>query len=148
MAVAGRDTVWHLWGIGARSVSSRSVLAVGSAWLALWLVYVLVIRNCPRVQTAPKSWARNAHLVDKDPTRRAILKLLRSRDLTAGEIAERFPLAKSTLSGHFTVLKQAGLIVAERHGTTIVYSANVSAIEEALGVVMGLLGSRTRRRNA
>ena len=135
-------------------------------------MYVLVIRNCPRVQTAPKSWARNAHLVDKasatvhisvlteitmaidiftalaDPTRRAILKLLRSRDLTAGEIAERFPLAKSTLSGHFTVLKQAGLIVAERHGTTIVYSANVSAIEEALGVVMGLLGSRTRRRNA
>jgi len=80
-----------------------------------------------------------------DPTRRAILKLLRSRDLSAGEIADRFPLAKSTLSGHFTVLKQAGLIVAERHGTTIVYSANVSAIEEALGVVMGLLGARARR---
>jgi DNA-binding transcriptional ArsR family regulator len=80
-----------------------------------------------------------------DPTRRAILKLLQSRDRSAGEIADRFPLAKSTLSGHFTVLKQAGLIVAERHGTTIVYSANVSAIEEALGVVMGLLGSRARR---
>ncbi len=77
-----------------------------------------------------------------DPTRRAILKLLRGRDMSAGEIAERFLLAKSTLSGHFAVLKEAGLIVAERHGTTIVYSANVSAIEEALGLVMGLLGSR------
>ncbi len=83
-----------------------------------------------------------------DPTRRKILKLLRGGDLTAGEIAERFPLAKSTLSGHFTILKDAGLIVAERHGTTIVYSANVSAIEEALGVVMGLLGSRGRRRRS
>ena len=77
-----------------------------------------------------------------DPTRRAILKLLHGRDMSAGEIAERFPLAKSTLSGHFAVLKEAGLIVAERHGTTIVYSANVSALEETLGVVMGLLGSR------
>jgi ArsR family transcriptional regulator len=80
-----------------------------------------------------------------DPTRRAILKLLQDGDLSAGEIAERFELAKSTLSGHFTVLKDARLIVAERHGTTIVYSANVSAIEEAVGVVMGLLGSRTRK---
>ena len=80
-----------------------------------------------------------------DPTRRAILKLLRRRDMTAGEIAERFPLARSTLSGHFTVLKEAGLIVAERQGTTIVYSANVSAIEEALGAVVGLLGSRARK---
>lgn len=80
-----------------------------------------------------------------DPTRRRILKLLRNGDLSAGEIAERFPLAKSTLSGHFTVLKESGLIVAERHGTTIVYSANVSAFEEGLGVVMGLLGSRARK---
>lgn len=80
-----------------------------------------------------------------DPTRRAILKLLRSRDMTAGELAERFPLAKSTLSGHFAVLKDAGLVVTERQGTTIVYSANVSAIEEALGAVMGLLGSRGKK---
>lgn len=83
-----------------------------------------------------------------DPTRREILKLLRRRDLSAGEIADHFPLARSTLSGHFTVLKGAGLIVAERHGTTIVYSANVSAIEEALGVVMGLLGARAKGRRS
>ncbi len=83
-----------------------------------------------------------------DPTRRAILKLLRGRDMSAGEIAERFPLAKSTLSGHFLVLKEAGLIVAERHGTTIVYSANVSAIEETLGAIIGLLGSRAGKGRA
>ena len=35
---------------------SVGLLVVGSAWLALWLVYVLfVIRNFPRVQTAQKS---------------------------------------------------------------------------------------------
>ncbi len=75
-----------------------------------------------------------------DPTRRQILRLLQSRDMTAGEIAEQFPLAKSTLSGHFNVLKQAGLIVTERQGTTIVYSLDVSAFEEAMAAVMELFG--------
>lgn len=71
-----------------------------------------------------------------DPTRREILRLLKERDMTAGEIAERFSLARSTLSGHFNVLKHAGLILAERQGTTITYSLNVSTFEEALAAVM------------
>ncbi len=75
-----------------------------------------------------------------DPTRRQVLRLLQARDMTAGEIAEQFPLAKSTLSGHFNVLKQAGLIVTERQGTTIVYSLDVSAFEEATAAVMELFG--------
>ena len=74
-----------------------------------------------------------------DPTRREILRLLRSRDMTAGELAEYFPLAKSTLSGHFNVLKHAGLIVQERRRTSIVYSLNVSALEETIAGVMSLL---------
>jgi ArsR family transcriptional regulator len=74
-----------------------------------------------------------------DPTRREILRLLQTSDMTAGEIADRFPLAKSTLSGHFNVLKHAGLIVAEKNGTTVVYSLNVSAVEQALAAMMNLL---------
>jgi DNA-binding transcriptional ArsR family regulator len=84
-----------------------------------------------------------------DPTRREILRLLRARDLTAGEIADRFPLAKSTLSGHFAVLKQARLILAERRGTTIVYSLNASALEDAVGAAMELLRvGRERKEKA
>ena len=74
-----------------------------------------------------------------DPTRREIMMLLRSGDKSAGEIADRFPLARSTLSGHFNVLKAAGMVVTERRATTIVYSFNRSAFEEALGAVMELL---------
>ena len=81
-----------------------------------------------------------------DPTRREILRLLRSRDMTAGEIADRFPLAKSTLSGHFNVLKHAGLVVTERVGTSIVYSLNVSALEEIVAAVLALRNGRTRRK--
>ena len=85
-----------------------------------------------------------------DPTRREILRLLRAGDMTAGEIADHFPLAKSTLSGHFNVLKGAGLIVAERHGTSIVYSLNESALEEAVAFVLQLVdrGSRGEARTA
>jgi ArsR family transcriptional regulator len=78
-----------------------------------------------------------------DPTRREILKLLRSGDRAAGEIAKRFPLAKSTLSGHYNVLKNAGLIVSERHGTSILYSLNVTAAEEAMAVLMELFGVKS-----
>ena len=74
-----------------------------------------------------------------DPTRREILALLRNGDLTAGNLAERFPLARSTLSEHCAVLKGAGLVVTERQGTVIVYSLNVSALEEALGALMALM---------
>jgi len=80
-----------------------------------------------------------------DPTRREILRRLRRRDLTAGEIADGFPLAKSPLSGHFNVLKRAGLVVTERRGTSIVYSLNVSALEQALAGLWDLLG-RTREK--
>ena len=74
-----------------------------------------------------------------DPTRRDIIRLLRQGDRTAGEISDAFPLAKSTLSGHFSVLKNAGLIVAEKQGTRIVYSLNVSVLEDTMTSVMDLL---------
>jgi DNA-binding transcriptional ArsR family regulator len=82
-----------------------------------------------------------------DPTRREILRLLRKRAMTAGEIAERFPLALSTLSGHFNVLKNAGLIVAEKNGTSIVYSLNVSVVEQAMAAMLELLdvGKSTKK---
>jgi DNA-binding transcriptional ArsR family regulator len=74
-----------------------------------------------------------------DPTRREILRLLRKRAMTAGEIADRFTLARSTLSGHFNILKNAGLIVAEKNGTSIVYSLNESVVEQTIAAVMELL---------
>ena len=74
-----------------------------------------------------------------DPTRRQILKLLKERPMTAGEIGEHFNLAKSTLSGHFNVLKAADLIIDERHQTSITYSLNLTVVDETLAVLMDLL---------
>jgi DNA-binding transcriptional ArsR family regulator len=71
-----------------------------------------------------------------DPTRRRILQLLREREMSAGEIAGHFDLAKPTLSGHFAVLREAGLVQAEKSGTTITYRLNISVLEEALLALM------------
>ncbi len=60
--------------------------------------------------------------------------------MTAGEIAERFPLARSTLSEHLKALRDAELVVAERQGTTIRYSLNLAVAEDAAASVMDLFG--------
>ena len=67
-----------------------------------------------------------------DPTRRRVLQLLRSRPMTAGELAEEFALSKPTMSGHFGVLREANLIDADKHGTTITYQLKMSVLEDAL----------------
>ena len=76
-----------------------------------------------------------------DPTRREILRLLRDGDKTAGELAAHFDLAKSTMSGHFNVLKAAGLIVSERSRNQVVYSINTSAFDDAVAAVMSFVGA-------
>lgn len=71
-----------------------------------------------------------------DPTRRNILKLLREKDMSAGEIAEHFNITKPSLSKHFNILREADLIHSDRNGTTIIYHLNVSVLEEALLALM------------
>jgi ArsR family transcriptional regulator len=74
------------------------------------------------------------------PVRRKVLKLLRRRAMSAGDLADQFDLAKPTLSGHFAVLKAADLVTTERQGTTILYRVNMSVLEEATAALMDLAG--------
>ncbi len=75
-----------------------------------------------------------------DPTRRRILALLRGGDLPAGELAAQFDLAWPTISGHLKVLREADLVQADRHGTSITYHLNLSVLEEAMASLMSALG--------
>jgi DNA-binding transcriptional ArsR family regulator len=70
-----------------------------------------------------------------DPTRRQVLALLREKPMSAGELADQFDVSKPTMSAHFNVLREAGLIDATRQGKTIIYRLRMSVLEEAL---MGL----------
>ncbi len=67
-----------------------------------------------------------------DPTRRQVLALLRERPMSAGDLADRFDVSKPTMSAHFSVLREAGLIDASKHGKSIIYRLRMSVLEEAL----------------
>lgn len=65
-----------------------------------------------------------------DATRREILTLLKEGDKTAGEIADHFNISKPSISHHLDLLKQAGLVEAEKHGQFILYSLNTTVVDE------------------
>ena len=67
-----------------------------------------------------------------DPTRREILTLLRAGPLTAGQIAERFPVSAAAVSRHLSVLKEADLVRDRREGKYLYYELNASVLEEIL----------------
>jgi DNA-binding transcriptional ArsR family regulator len=67
-----------------------------------------------------------------DPTRRRVLQLLRRGPMSAGELSQHFAVSKPTMSAHFSVLHEAGLIEAEKVGRTIIYRLKMSVLEDAL----------------
>lgn len=75
------------------------------------------------------------------PTRRKVLAMLRERPMASGEIAAAFDVAWPTMTTHLTALKDAGLVTAEREGTTIRYRVNASVMEEAVAALMDLMGA-------
>lgn len=72
-----------------------------------------------------------------DPTRRRILELLETDDLTASELAAHFDISKPTLSHHLATLKAAGLVTDEHHGQNIVYSLNTTVMQDLIGWFLG-----------
>jgi len=77
-----------------------------------------------------------------DPTRRKILQLLKDRDLSAGDIAEHFDISKPSISHHLNILKQARLVQDERQGQSIIYSINLTVMQEAMGWFLGMIGTK------
>lgn len=75
-----------------------------------------------------------------DPTRRAILDLLKSGAQTAGDIGAHFDMTAATVSHHLAVLKAAGLVSDERRGKFIYYELNVSVLDEIVGWLAALKG--------
>jgi ArsR family transcriptional regulator, arsenate/arsenite/antimonite-responsive transcriptional repressor len=67
-----------------------------------------------------------------DATRREILQLLQEKDMTAGEIVEKFNISGPSISHHLDLLKQAKLVVAEKEGQFIYYSLNTTVVDEIM----------------
>lgn len=75
-----------------------------------------------------------------DPIRREILGLLKAGRLSAGEIADKFPVSGAAISKHLSVLKEADLIRDARDGKFIFYELNTSVLEEVMIWLTSLKG--------
>ena len=75
-----------------------------------------------------------------DPIRREILNLLKSGRMSAGEIADHFPVTGASVSRHLSVLKDADLIRDTREGKFIYYDLNASVLEEIMLWITDLKG--------
>src|SRR5271157_5827048 len=64
-----------------------------------------------------------------DPTRRAMLDLLRSGAQPAGQIAEAFPISRPAISKHLRQLRKARLVVETRSGRHRVYQLRAEPLK-------------------
>jgi DNA-binding transcriptional ArsR family regulator len=91
------------------------------------------MRHRPVTYSAPKraeaklAVARNSEATFQalaDPTRRAVLDLLRRGAQPAGQIAEAFPVSRPAISKHLRLLRRAHLVCEHREGRHRVYQLN------------------------
>ena len=64
-----------------------------------------------------------------DPTRRAVLDLLRHGAQPAGQIAEAFPISRPAISKHLRQLRKARLVVESRSGRHRLYQLNAAPLK-------------------
>ena len=77
-----------------------------------------------------------------DPIRREILDLLKEKEMTVNEIVNKFNISQPSISNHLTILKNAGLIRAEKSGKYVYYSLNTTVLTESFRWFFSLLNSK------
>ncbi len=104
-------------GIGPSSSPIRTVIRWGSGLEA------------SQMSARPRETPDDAALrAIAEPRRRAILRLVASDELAAGEIAAAFDITRTAVSQHLTVLKNAGLLTERRDGTRRLYLARAEGL--------------------
>jgi DNA-binding transcriptional ArsR family regulator len=84
-----------------------------------------------------------------DPTRRAILRLVRDGELAAGEIAHHFSaMSRPAVSQHLRVLADAGLVDVRRDGTRRLYRWRPEGLRDARTFVEEMWSDRLTRLGA
>lgn len=69
------------------------------------------------------------------PRRRAILRLVWNRELSAGEIASRFDVSWPAVSQNLRVLREAGLVTERREGNRRLYRADRKSLRPVEAVL-------------
>ncbi len=74
------------------------------------------------------------------PLRMKILYLLNEKAMNVGELTVEMGIPQSTVSRHLSVLRERGLVRAEREGTTIWYALAEPELATVIDILRGILG--------
>lgn len=83
-----------------------------------------------------------------DPKRLMVLYVLRDRECTVGELSKLLGAPQSNTSQHLAVLRDRGLVEAERHGNTVLYSLRHPKVLEAIDLLRDVMADEIERRQA
>ena len=86
-----------------------------------------------------------------DPTRRQIVAVLAAGERSAGDLADRFPIAGPSVSRHLKVLRESGLISYRREATSRIYrleSEPLEAVRQWMQAQLDLVRERFDRLDA
>jgi DNA-binding transcriptional ArsR family regulator len=82
-----------------------------------------------------------------DPTRRQILYDLRKAEISAGELASRFPISGPSVSRHLAVLKSAGLVTERRQANKVFYTLAFERLAAPVGHFLSALSPERPERS-
>lgn len=77
-----------------------------------------------------------------DPTRRRIVELLKQKDMTVSEITAHFNISQPSISQHLSILKNSQLIESYKEGKYVIYSLNLTVLQDVLGWFLTLLNKQ------
>jgi len=80
------------------------------------------------------------------PTRLFIVEELKKERRSVGELTDMVGADTSTVSKHLSVLKNAGLVVDEKEGTTVYYSLLCPCILDFIGCIEAVLATTADRQ--
>jgi len=79
-----------------------------------------------------------------DPKRLMLLYYVAERPRNVTELTELLDVAQPTVSHHLRVLRERGLVNAERDGTSIYYSLGDPRILEAMNILRSFVADKTQ----
>ncbi|MHB8294956.1 MAG: ArsR/SmtB family transcription factor [Acidimicrobiales bacterium] len=83
-----------------------------------------------------------------DPKRLMVLYALRDGPHSVGELSQLIVAPQSNTSQHLAVLRDRGLIEADRQGNTVVYSLRHRKVIEAIDLLRGVLNDEIARQQS
>lgn len=74
-----------------------------------------------------------------DPKRLLIINELRDRELSVGDLCEALDLSQSNVSQHLAILRERGVVLSRREGTSVFYRLRGSKVIAAVDLLRDFL---------